>query len=125
MTKEKLATLHVLRREITRTKKRMAKIKQNGFKSNQSKAAFEKLDAQLDKYLAEIYLNAAEILEYINGIEDLTVREIFMLRYFDDVRSWQKIAFEIGEYDESYVRKKHDRFLKAANKRRQNSLAAK
>ena len=85
-------------------------------KSKQSKSAFAKLECSLEKYYEEIALKAAEIMEYINGIEDVTVREIFMLRYFDGVRSWQKIAFEIGEYDESFVRKKHNAYLKKEGK---------
>jgi len=111
LTKEKLLSLHNLRREITRTKKRMAKIRQNEFKSRQSAAALKKLEAALEKYYEKICSEAAEIVDYISGIEDLTLREIFMLRYFDDVRSWQRVAFEIGEYDESYVRKKHNAYL--------------
>ncbi len=111
MTKEKLASLRFLRREITRTKKRIAKIKQNGFKSRQSSAALAKLETSLEKYYDEICAAASEILEYINSIRDLTVREIFMLRYLDGIGTWQKIAFEMGEYDESYIRKKHNAYL--------------
>ncbi len=116
MTKEKLTSLHTLRREITRTKKRIAKIKSNGAKTSRSKAALARLEEVLEAYLCEIANEAAEIVAYIKSIEDVTVREIFMLRYFDDVRSWQKIAFEVGEYDESYVRKKHNAYLKRSNK---------
>ena len=112
MTKEKLSRIHNLRREITRTKKRISVIKSNGVKTARSKMALARLETLLEGYLDSITAEAAEIAEYINNIEDLTVREIFMLRYFDDVRSWQKIAFEVGEYDESYVRKKHDAYLK-------------
>lgn len=111
MTREKLESLQSLRREITRTKKRMARIRENGLKSPQSASALQKLEAALEKYHFEMCVGAAELLDYINGIEDLTVREIFMLRYFDGVRTWQKIAFEMGEYDESYVRKKHNAYL--------------
>ena len=112
MTKEKLEGLRALRREITRTKKRMAKIRQNGLKSKQSAAALTRLDALLKKYYDELCSEAADITEYIKSIEDATVREIFMLRYLDGVNTWQKIAFEMGEYDESFVRKKHNAYLK-------------
>ena len=112
MTKEKLEGLCSLRREITRTKKRIAKIRQNGLKSRQSSAALAKLELSLEKYYAELCNEAAEITEYIKNIKDATVREIFMLRYLDGIGTWQKIAFEMGEYDESFVRKKHNAYLK-------------
>mgnify|MGYP004641125787 CR=1 FL=1 len=46
----------------------------------------------------------------------LPVRELFMLRYVDGVRSWQRIAFLAGEHDESYVRRKHDWYIKKEKK---------
>ena len=38
------------------------------------------------------------------------------LRYVDGVRSWQRIAFLAGEHDESYVRRKHDRYINKEKK---------
>ena len=39
------------------------------------------------------------------------MRLILSLRYINGL-SWQQVAFSIGEYDESYPRKKHNKFLK-------------
>ena len=125
MTKERLSKLSTLKREVQRTKKRLAELKDAASPNVQSKEAIKHAERALEEYLTESSSEAQALLEYIKSIDDTSLREIFMLRYYDGVRSWQRIAFMIGEYDESYVRKKHDRFLKAANKRRQNSLAAK
>ena len=125
MTKERLSKLSTLKREVQRTKKRLAELKGAASPNVQSKEAIKHAERALEEYLTESSSEAQALLEYIKSIDDTSLREIFMLRYYDGVRSWQRIAFMIGEYDESYVRKKHDRFLKAANKRRQNSLAAK
>ena len=66
----------------------------------------------LEKYLADAENEAKLLLDYINSIEDFSVKEIFMLRYYDGVRPWQKVAFMAGEYDESYVRRKHNKQLR-------------
>ena len=55
--------------------------------------------------------------QFIDGIEDSLTRRIFELRYISgDCRkpSWQRIAFQIGEHDESYPRRVHNKYLKLA-----------
>ena len=52
-----------------------------------------------------------EIQDYINSIEDSEMRRLFTLRYINGY-SWQKVAFLIGEHDESYPRRKHNAYLK-------------
>ena len=51
-----------------------------------------------------------ELQAYINDIEDSELRHIFTLRYIH-AYSWQRIACALGGHDESYARKKHDRYL--------------
>lgn len=48
---------------------------------------------------------------YIASVEDAQMRMILSMRYVNGL-SWQGVANNIGERDESYVRKKHNRFLK-------------
>ncbi len=112
MTKERLDRLRVLRREITRTKRRIVEIRANSIDTPQGKCAMHRLEERLTQYLTEAAEEAEVLMEYINNIEDLNVREIFMLRYYDGIGSWQKIAFEIGEYDESLLRRRHNAYLK-------------
>ncbi len=112
MTKEQLSRLTSLRREATRTKKRLAELKRKASANQQSILAMQAAENALKKYLDEALQESAALLEYIESIDDSSIREIFMLRYYDGIRPWQKIAFMVGEYDESYVRKKHDAFLK-------------
>ena len=118
MDKARLKRLAGLRREITRTKQRIAVAERR-----LSQAADDAEAAALRAALCEKrdalmqYLHAAEaeetlLIRYIESIPDSDVRELFMLRYVDGVRSWQRIAFLAGEHDESYVRRKHDRYIK-------------
>ena len=113
ITKERLSQLCVLRREVTRTKRRLAALTarvQNG--DCTADLAYANTRAALSRYLAQMQAEEAKLLEYIQTIEDAGVRELFMLRYYDGIRSWQRIAFLAGEHDESYVRRKHDAYLK-------------
>lgn len=47
---------------------------------------------------------------FINCIGDSQMRQILALRYINAL-SWQQVAFCIGEHDEQYPRRKHNRFL--------------
>ena len=66
--------------------------------------------------LAWLRRRKEEIDDFIDGIEDSLTRRIFIHRYIEGDRrpSWQAIAFRIGEHDESYPRKKHNKYLKLA-----------
>ena len=122
MDKARLKRLVGLRREITRTKQRIA-----AAESRLARAADDAEAASLRALLCDKrdalrdYLRVAEaeealLIRYIGDIPDSDVRELFMLRYVDGVRSWQRIAFLAGEHDESYVRRKHDRYIKKEKK---------
>lgn len=55
-----------------------------------------------------------EIEDFIDGIDDSLTRRIFELRYIKGRKkpSWQAIAYSIEEYDESYPRRKHEKYMK-------------
>lgn len=66
----------------------------------------ERLEANLEKCHSLL----AEIESYINAIEDSQLRRIFTLRYVH-AYSWRRVAYLTGGHEESYARKKHDRYL--------------
>lgn len=51
------------------------------------------------------------LVKWIDDIEDDNTRIIFRCRYMKKM-SFLAIAFKIGGYDESYARRKHNKFLK-------------
>ena len=115
MTAEKLLSLRSIRREITRTKRRMADMARQLKDAQGDFALLGAISAEralLDNYLLRLKREESELVEFVNSIEDALLREIFMLRYFDGVKTWQRIAFLTGEHDESYVRRKHNTYLK-------------
>lgn len=102
--RERLDALPALRREITRTKRRLAELEKS--RDGENDLTFVSTKAQLERYLADALAEQELLLSYINDIYDGGVREIFMLRFYDGVRPWQKVAFLAGEHDESFVRRK-------------------
>lgn len=112
MTKERLKKLSSLNREIERTQKRLDAMAASQTGGKRHDAAVSKAESALEKYHAEAEAEAACLINYIESISDAHLREIFMLRYYDGIRSWQRIAFLAGDHDESYVRRMHDRYLR-------------
>ncbi|MEA4912277.1 MAG: hypothetical protein VB092_06695 [Oscillospiraceae bacterium] len=62
------------------------------------------------------------ITEFINSIEDSELRIIFRERYVR-CRTWTRIAFLLGGYDEQLPRRRHDRFLREFNAQKEKSAA--
>lgn len=126
MTRERLAGLRALRREVTRTKTRLAELRERSVAAEGSEAvkqAYARAKAALERYLTELLKEEAELLGYIQKIKDGTVRELFMLRYYDGIGTWQQIAFLMGEHDESYVRRKHNAYLQKVSRGEEGELA--
>jgi len=107
--RERLDALPAIRREITRTKRRLAELKRNA--DGENDLTYASTLAQLERYLADALCEQEALLEYINDIYDGELREIFMLRFYDGVRPWQKVAFLAGEHDESFVRRKVNTYI--------------
>lgn len=51
---------------------------------------------------------------FIDSIPDSRLRRIFSFRYIDGL-SWLQVAFKIGEHDEQYPRRLHNRYIKGAS----------
>ena len=54
------------------------------------------------------------LYEFIDDVEDSRMRQILTGRYIEGL-SWQQVARSIGEKDEQYPRRLHNRFLERAN----------
>ena len=69
---------------------------------------YEERKAQLERYRQE----AAEVREFVEGIQDPLTRQVFRLRVYQGL-SWPRIAKAIGEQDECYPRKHiYEKFLR-------------
>lgn len=131
MTKKELSQLYWLNREIEEQQRRLEELESLATSCTQHITGMPKTPVVIDKlskYVAEIidlkglidlnikkcFYELNRLNRYIESVEDSQMRMILSLRYINGL-SWQQIAFSIGEYDEQYPRKKHNKFL-AKNK---------
>lgn len=112
ITKSRLDSLNVLKREAERTKERLEKLKKLPRSTTVHERKIQLIESALEDYLKDSEKEALTLIEYIEKIPDPKTKEIFMLRYYDGIRSWQKIAFLAGDHDESYVRRLHNAYIK-------------
>lgn len=128
MTKKELMQLRDLKREIIADQKRLKMLESKAYSPSASRYTglpyvkgvtdntgkytddLTKLRGHIDANVRRCFNEINKLTKYINTIEDSQVRRIFTLRYINGL-SWQKIAFEIGETDEQYPRRKHNRYL--------------
>lgn len=127
MTKHELSQLYWLNREIEEQQRRLDELESLATSCTSKITGMPKnpsVTDKLSKYVAEIidlkglidlnikkcFYELNRLNRYIESVGDSEMRLILSLRYINGL-TWQQIAFSIGEYDEQYPRKKHDRFL--------------
>lgn len=116
--RRQLSQYRCLLREISEDKLRLAQLARRLLRQSPAGIPTKENGAlQTEGYRARIQHNldrclslVEELQAYINDIDDSEIRRIFTLRYIN-AYSWQRIAFAIGGSDESYARKKHDRYI--------------
>ena len=118
MTKEELAQLRYLRREVEGDKERLRQL-QHWAKAQSSQGKllteqYEKPVRRLEKRIQrnlQTHLEQLERLEsFLAGVEDSRMRLILELRYGRGL-TWQQVAFRIGVWDEQVPRRWPNRFL--------------
>lgn len=129
MTKKELSRLYWLKKEIAWQKQKLKELQARAEKCTPNLAqtpggggenAVEKYSILIaeqreliENQTRQAVIEYNRIYRYIAGLPDPQIRLIFSLRYLDCL-SWQKIAWRMGESDESYPRRKHNQYLKAA-----------
>lgn len=127
MTKKELSQLYYLRKEIKEQQRRLSELEAlatnctakitglpngNGVSDKVANytAQIADLKGLLDLNLKKCFYELNRLDRFISSVKDSEMRTILMLRYIQNL-SWQKVAFAIGEYDEQYLRRKHNNFL--------------
>ena len=128
MTKKELSQLYYLKKEIKEQQRRLAELEEAATncstkitglpsgrgisdKTGNYAAQIADLRALLDSNLKKCFDELNRLNRYIQSVDDSQMRTILRLRYIQGL-TWQRIAFEIGEHDEQYPRRKHNAFLK-------------
>lgn len=68
------------------------------------------LRGQLERRMERCAAELRQLYALIDRIEDSAVRQVMTYRYVDGM-SWQQVAFAMGEFDEQYPRRLHNRFI--------------
>ncbi len=127
MNKKDLSQLYWLNREIEEQQRRLEELesiatsctanitgmpKGNGVSDKVASCVAEIIDLKglIDLNIKKCFYELNRLNRYIESVEDSQMRMILSLRYVNGL-TWQQIAFSIGECDEQYPRKKHNRFL--------------
>lgn len=130
MTKQELSQLYYLNREIEKDKKRLEELraiatgatsKITGMphvqgvtdKIGNCSAEIADLRGLIELNIQKCWYELNRLNRYIQSVDDSEMRQILTLRYVNGL-TWQQVAFSMGEGDESYIRKKHNRFLKVS-----------
>lgn len=127
MTKKELSQLYWLNREIEEEKRKLAELEVTAADATAKITGLPHVTGAHDKVgdLAILIAEQRDLIDlkvrqsvieynrlnrYIAGVEDAQMRMILSLRYVNGL-SWQQVAFAIGETDEQYPRRKHNKFL--------------
>ena len=138
ITKRELSQLYYLSREIKRDKRRLKELEAlaegttqhltgmpiaPGFGDKTARYAIEIMELKeiVECNLRRYMIEYNSLKRFISEVEESQMRQIFTLRYVNGM-TWQRIAMEIGETDESYPRRKHNKFLKLAENAEFKSL---
>jgi len=138
LTKRELSQLYYLSREIKRDKRRLKELEAlaegttqhltgmpiaPGFGDKTARYAIEIMELKevIECNMRRCMIEYNRLIRFISSVEDSQMRQILTLRYVNGM-TWQRIAMEIGETDESYPRRKHNKFLKLAENAEFKSL---
>ena len=83
-----------------------------GYVENESE--YDAKKKRLRRKIRKLKKELQRLEEFIDSIDDSQMRQIMDCRYRKSM-TWQQIAFEIGEHDESLPRRRHNAFLNLPN----------
>lgn len=115
MTKEELSQYGYLRVEIAELEYRLCNLERLGGKKES--AELPKLYRTLFERRERCCRELLRLERFFSSVEDSRIRLILSLRYAENL-SWRQVALAIGERDEQFPRRLHNRFLKSTEQRR-------
>ena len=114
----RLFQLRDMRREVDELSQRLAKLElaQHGRilapgPAARAAAALNDVRSRMDARRADCMAELGRLYAFIDDIPDSRLRRIFTFRYIAGL-TWQQIAFKIGEHDEQYPRRLHNRYVR-------------
>lgn len=137
VTIKELSQLYYLNKEIKLQKQKLAELETaaesctakvtgiprgpSGDRVSRYAAEIADLKSLIELNIQKCWYELNRLNRYIQSVDDSLMRQILTLRYVNGL-TWQQVAFGIGEHDESYVRRKHNTFLKLAENAENSDL---
>lgn len=120
---KRLSQLRDMQREVDELSQRLAQLELDecgrvlapGLAAR-AEAAIDDVRARMDARRVDCMEELGRLYAFIDDIPDSFLRRIFTFRYIDGL-SWQQVAFRIGEHDEQYPRKLHNKYVKKVRER--------
>lgn len=109
----RLAQVRYLKGEVNLLSQRIAEMEQAAAEGGRVGKAWEDMRDRLDARRWRCMELLGALYGFIDDIEDSRMRQIMTYRYIYG-ESWQRVATRIGESDEQYPRRLHNRFLAGA-----------
>ena len=125
---ERLSRLNDLKREVDDLSQRIAQLeleaqggvgrvtglprsRRNSDRVAEAAARIADCRERMELRRLDCMVEIGRLYEWIDDIADSRLRLVFTLRYIDG-RSWQQVAYGIGEMDEQVPRRLHNRLLR-------------
>jgi len=126
MTIKELSQLYHLNREIELDEKQLQELrdklkyyKRHNERENEARILIHEQQELIHIKQKRAYIEQNRLYRFINTVDDSIMRQILTYRFVNGL-TWQQVAECIGEYDESYVRRKCNAYLKNLPKMSEN-----
>lgn len=126
VTLKELSQLFYLNKEIEKDEERLQALREklkryqrHGQCSSELKMLIHEQQELISAKQKRAYIEQNRLYRFINSVEDSLMRQILIYRFVNG-KTWQEVARCIGEYDESYVRRKCMTFLQNLPKMSEN-----
>ena len=106
---ERLSQLRDMKREVDELSQRIGRLEMES-QGRVVAPGLERARTLMEQRRWACMEELGALYAFIDGIPDSRLRRIFSFRYIDGL-SWLQVAFKIGEHDEQYPRRLHNRYL--------------
>ena len=105
----RLSQLRDMRREVDELSQRIGRLELEA-RGRAVAPGLERARGMMEERRWACMEELGRLYAFIDAIPDSRLRRIFSFRYIDGL-TWLQVAFKIGEHDEQYPRRLHNRYV--------------
>ena len=107
---KRLSQLRDMQREVDELSQRIGRLEMEA-RGRVAAPGLERARSLMEERRWACMEELGRLYEFIDGIPDSRLRRIFSFRYIDGL-TWLQVAFKIGEHDEQYPRRLHNKYVR-------------